>query len=379
MDSESPFDPGVLCASEHSGLLYSSPMTAPIHPRVLPKLFAWGRVRFTVIVAAVLGLLLSAPFKTAAPFIVARAIAVGLVCLLLFGLFERWPKRLPGRVSRTVLQLLAIAVALPAASGLAFLIITDQGVVLDQRTRFVEYLAFVFTGVLFAPWIAVGATLKQRDSLAHEQALAFELERSELYRKALDAKLRLLQSQIEPHFLFNTLANVQALVDAGSPHASRVLESLIAYLRAAVPRIQQAATTLGQEMELVSAYLSLMRMRIPDRLEFALHVDPAALNLSCPPMTVLTLVENAVRHGIDPGEDGGRIDVRVELRAHRCSIQVIDTGVGLNMANAGLGTGLSTLRERLQLAYGSDVRMNLAEHRPRGVVAELEFPAQELP
>ena len=86
------------------------------------------------------------------------------------------------------------------------------------------YAMLTFTGVLFAPWIAVGAMLKQRDAFARDQALAFELERSELERKALDARLRLLQAQVEPHFLFNTLANVQALVDAGSPQASKVLE-----------------------------------------------------------------------------------------------------------------------------------------------------------
>ena len=100
-------------------------------------------------------------------------------------------------------------------------------------------------------------------------------------------------------------------MDAGSPHASKVLASLIAYLRAAVPRMQEPATTLGQELELVRAYLELMRMRIPDRLEFTLRVDPAANALQCPPMTVLTLVENAVRHGIDPSEEGGRIEIDV--------------------------------------------------------------------
>ena len=102
--------------------------------------------------------------------------------------------------------------------------------------------------MLFAPWIALGAMVRQREAFARDQALAFELERSELERKALDARLRLLQAQVEPHFLFNTLANVQALVDAGSPQASSVLESLIAYLRAAVPRMHEPATTLGQEL-----------------------------------------------------------------------------------------------------------------------------------
>ena len=187
-----------------------------------------------------------------------------------------------------------------------------------------------FAGILFAPWVALGALVRQNDALARHQALAFELERSELERQALDARLRLLQAQVEPHFLFNTLANVQALVDAGSPQAPPVLGSLIAYLRAAVPRLNEPATTLGQELQLVRAYLELMQMRMPDRLQFALHVDDAARTLRCPPMTLLTLVENAVRHGIDPSEEGGRIDIRRARCATAAAASAsTDTGVGL--------------------------------------------------
>jgi LytS/YehU family sensor histidine kinase len=219
--------------------------------------------------------------------------------------------------------------------------------------------------------------VRQRDAFARDQALAFELERSKLERSALDARLRLLQAQVEPHFLFNTLANIQALVDAGSPHASSVLKSLIAYLRVAVPRMHDPATTLGQETELVRAYLELMQMRIPDRLKFSLHVDEAARPLQCPPMTLLTLVENAVRHGIDPSEEGGRIDVDVWVRNGRCHAHVADTGVGLQSGSAGLGTGLSTLRERLQLAFSGDAQLHLTEVVPHGVRAELNFPARQ--
>jgi LytS/YehU family sensor histidine kinase len=224
----------------------------------------------------------------------------------------------------------------------------------------------------------VGAVIRQREAFARDQAMAFELEKSELERKALDTRLRLLQAQVEPHFLFNTLANIQALVDAGSPQASSVLKSLIAYLRAAVPRMHELGTTLGQELELVRAYLELMQMRIPDRLQFALHIEPAANSLQCPPMTLLTLVENAVRHGIDPREEGGRIDVDVWLRDGRCHVRVTDTGVGLQVEKSGgLGTGLSTLRERMQLAFGGAAQLRLTEVQPHGVCAEVEFPARQ--
>jgi LytS/YehU family sensor histidine kinase len=234
----------------------------------------------------------------------------------------------------------------------------------------------LFIGVLFAPWMALGAMVRQRDALARHQALSFQLERSELERQALDARMRLLQAQVQPHFLFNTLANVRALVRAGSPQAPAVLDSLIAYLRAAVPRLDEPTTTLAQELELVHAYLELMHMRMPDRLQFTLHADEAAAGLRCPPMTLLTLVENAVRHGIDPSEEGGRIEVSVTLRDGRCFARVVDTGVGLQHTDDGLGTGLSTLRERLQLAFGGDAQLRLSGLVPHGLCAEVEFPAQ---
>jgi LytS/YehU family sensor histidine kinase len=239
------------------------------------------------------------------------------------------------------------------------------------------FMMLTFLSILLAPWTALAALLRQKEAFARHQALAFDLERSELERQTLDARLHLLQAQVAPHFLFNTLANVQALVDARSPHASAVLRSLIAYLRAAVPLLREPAATLGQELELVQAYLDLMHMRMPDRLRFALHVDESALALRCPPTTLLTLVENAVRHGIDPSEEGGSIDIRVERLRDRCVIRVLDTGVGLQQTAQGLGTGLSTLRERLQLHYGGAAQLRVTAQEPRGVCAELELPIPE--
>ncbi|TAK41425.1 MAG: hypothetical protein EPO29_08210 [Betaproteobacteria bacterium] len=136
---------------------------------------------------------------------------------------------------------------------------------------------------------------------------------------------------------------------------------------------------MRQELELVRAYLELMHMRMPDRLQFDLQADEAALALRCPPMTLLSLVENAVRHGIDPSEEGGRIDVHVRVQDGRCRAEVSDTGVGLQRAGDGPGTGLATLRERLQLVFGGDAKLNLAVLVPHGVRAELDFPAQASP
>jgi LytS/YehU family sensor histidine kinase len=346
-------------------------------PRDIASLLDWRRVRFTLKVSVVFGLLLSIPSSTSTIVVVGRALIVGLLAMLAFGLFERWPQRLPGWLARWALQLVGVAAAIPIGALLAYWVTTGgDPQFAEQPKRVIGFLQLFFTGLLFAPWIAMAALVKQREALVRNQALAFELERSEFERKALDARLRLLQAQVEPHFLFNTLANVQELVDAGSPQASRVLKSLIAYLKAAVPRLHEPATTLRQELDLVRAYLELMQMRMPDRLEFALQTDEGAMELACPPMTLLTLVENAVRHGIDPSEEGGRIDVVVRLEGGRCRVRVTDTGVGLESAGNGLGTGLTTLRERLQLAFGGDAQLRLTEVEPRGVRAEIDFPAR---
>ncbi len=340
-------------------------------------MFGRRRVLFVAAVATAFGLLFSIGSQTSVPVWIARTLLVGGCALVAFGLFEQWPSRLPRRLERWVLQLVGVVCAIPAAALFAYWATTGGNPDFANEPLRLQGLGMLtFSGILFGPWIALAAMVRQREAFARSQALAFELERSELERRAVDARLRLLQAQVEPHFLFNTLANVQALVAAGSPQAPRVLDSLIAYLRAAVPRLDQRATTLRHEEQLVRAYLDLMHMRMPDRLRFAVEIDEATRDLECPPMTLLTLVENAVRHGIDPAEEGGRIEVRTRLRDGRCHATVLDTGVGLQATSAGLGTGLSSLRERLQLAFGGDAQLRLSEVPPHGVRAEVEFPAR---
>lgn len=341
-------------------------------------MLGWRRVRFTLLFSFAVGALVGLGWQSGWSSAVVRVMALGVIAMLVFGLFEQWPKRLPGWLARWMLQVFGVAVAMPIGTFVIYVLSTQAGAppFWDDKDRLEGFGALCALGIFLSPWVALGALVRQKDALARHQALAFELERSELERQALDSRLRLLQAQVEPHFLFNTLANVRELVDAGSPQASTVLASLIAYLRAAVPRLHEPATTLGQELQLVRAYLELMHMRMPDRLQFSLQADEAALGLRCPPMMLLTLVENAVRHGIDPSEEGGRIEVRVQLRDGRCHAQVSDTGVGLQPAGDGLGTGLSTLRERLQLVFGGDAQLRLASLEPHGVCVEVDFPAQ---
>ena len=375
--------PGVVPpAAPAGGLDYPHVMSAtgvPAKPRGLALMLGWGRVRFTVFFSMAIGLLLSFHWTSGLLSVLTRTVLLGLSAMLVFGLFEQWPRRLPRWLERWVLQVVGVALVIPPSTAIFYWLSTPSGApaFYDVKDRMEGFGTLVGLGVFLAPWVALAALVRQKEALARHQALAFDLERSELERQALDARLSLLQAQVAPHFLFNTLANVQALVDAGSPQASAVLRSLIAYLRAAVPRLHESAATIGQELELVRAYLELMHMRMPDRLQFALHVDDAALALRCPPMTLLTLVENAVRHGIDPHEQGGRIDIHVHRSGDRCVVRVSDTGAGLRQTSEGLGTGLSALRERLQLTFGGDAQLRVSAQHPRGVSAELDFPARE--
>jgi LytS/YehU family sensor histidine kinase len=267
---------------------------------------------------------------------------------------------------------------MPVTALLIYILSTPRGAppFWEDPSRMNGFTHLAVAGILLAPWTALAAIVRQKEAFARDQKLAFALERSELERQALDARLHLLQAQVAPHFLFNTLANVQALVDAGSPHASTVLRSLVAYLRAAVPLLHESAATIERELQLVRPYLELMQMRMPDRLQYAMNVDPSALNVRCPPTTLLTLVENAVRHGIDPSEEGGRIDIDIERRNGRCVVRVTDTGAGLQESGNGLGTGLTTLRERLQMIFGDAAQLRLMSGAKGGVAVEVDMPAQ---
>ncbi|HYC02324.1 MAG TPA: histidine kinase [Azospirillaceae bacterium] len=350
--------------------------------RVPPPLFGRRRLKVAGISALLWAVMIGATSQ--APFLVVlcRTAIAALCALLAFGLLERFPRRLPRWTARWALQVLGVALVMPLGAALAYWATTlgDPTPFWQQPLRMTGFRHITFSGILIGPWIAMAALLRQRDEAVRSQAAAFERERLAYERRMSEARQRLLRAQVEPHFLFNTLANIRELVEAASPQAPRVLDSLIAYLRAAVPRLDAPGTTLGQEIELVRAYLEVMHMRMPDRLSFDIQVEPGAQDRRCPPMTLLTLVENAVRHGIDPSEEGGRIEVRATVRDGRCRILVLDTGVGLagGPGGTGLGTGLATLRERLSLAFDGDATLRLEPGAAGGARAEVDFPAERV-
>ena len=351
-------------------------------PRALLSELSWRGVAVALGLAVVAALAISPVFATPLPVLLARTAFLALWMVGIYALAGQWPTRwLPSWLPRGAVQLVAVAVAGPLATLAIYLFTYDGGLrgVFTVPGRFQGLLIIGSLALLLGLILTPLALLRERDAHARSQALRFELERERLEKQAVDARLSLLQAQIEPHFLFNTLANVQALVEQGSPRAPAVLASLIAYLRAAMPRLHGQAPTLGDEIALVRAYLELMQMRMPDRLQWTVDVDPALHAVPMPPMTLLTLVENAVRHGIDPAEQGGRIEVggRAENDGG-LRLWVHDDGVGM-APTAGAGTGLRNLRERLAMVYGGRARLELDEPPPHGLRATLHLPPRPLP
>lgn len=190
----------------------------------------------------------------------------------------------------------------------------------------------------------------------------------------IEVQLARLQAQSDAHFLYNTLTHIAVLTEQDAPSARRMIEELVAFLRASAQVGSAGRTTLGQECELVERYLVVMRHRLGERLHTSCTIPPELAPQPCLPGVVLTLVENAVKHGIEPSSTGGTVSVRVLTDADFVVLEVADTGVGFG-ATLGEGLGLSNLKERLATRYGAAGTLVLEQNEPHGVVARLRFPS----
>lgn len=217
-----------------------------------------------------------------------------------------------------------------------------------------------------------------RIKLEHSEARA----RAEaVERQALQAQLRLLQAQIEPHMLFNTLANLKGLIAIDPQQASRMLDQLIQYLRATLSVSRMEMTTLEQEFAAIEAYLGLMQVRMGERLAYRCQLPDDLRGARLPTMLLQPLVENAIVHGLEPKVDGGLVRIEAARRGGLLDIAVVDTGLGLDAGAArhgGNGVGVNTTRERLQVLYGEGAGLELTPAAPHGTAARLTLPL-ELP
>lgn len=229
-------------------------------------------------------------------------------------------------------------------------------------------------GLVFGAIAAGFFWLRERNTNLEQELQARELARLEAEKQGLAAQLRLLQAQVEPHFLFNSLANVAALIEADPTLAGRLLDALIRYLRASLQRTRAERGTLGDEVALLTAYLDVLKIRMGDRLDYAFEIPPPLLGREFPPMLLQPLVENAIRHGLEPKVAGGRLRVVAELDDGVLRLRVSDDGVGF-AATPGEGVGLGNIRARLAALYGPGARLALEAKVGAGVTAILEIPS----
>jgi signal transduction histidine kinase len=215
-----------------------------------------------------------------------------------------------------------------------------------------------------------------------ETAIAAALQTTRLTGVALDkqmaeAQLRVLQAQIEPHFLFNTLAHIKRLYLIDAAQGKAMLNNLSSYLRAALPQMRQSDSTLGRELALARAYLNVLHARMGERLGISISVPHDLCQAELPPMMLSTLVENAIKHGLSPLPEGGTVEIAAVRDGDRLRISVADDGVGFQ-GFSGSGVGLANTRARLAALYGADGLLTFAANPTRGVTVAIALPFRVL-
>jgi signal transduction histidine kinase len=293
---------------------------------------------------------------------------------LSLGLFGAWfnYRKLVHRKFRILVMALLYALLAAVGTSGGVLWISDQApaVVMEKLPRALAMILGVGLAVA-VPMITIGILRNRQHEVLTEQ-LQRDAERDRMARELAESQLRLLRAQIEPHFLFNTLGAVQQLAGHGAPRAAELTANLIAFLRASMSEMRSEQVRLDAEFGLVEAYLKVMQFRLGQRLRFTLALAGALAPVQVPSMILLTLVENAIKHGIEPSLPGGELAVSAALCDGVIRIRVQDSGVGMGAAS-GAGTGLDNVRRRLQLAYGDAAGLALHDADP-GVVADIAIP-----
>ncbi len=285
--------------------------------------------------------------------------------------------RSPG-VRRYAAVLIAAAVA--SAAGSVFVVGYDTdwtwapepmpGVTMTtSRWFFSTWPRYLLLSCLFA--IAFLYLREKHDSEREMRRL--DEERAQFEQRTTEAVLQRLQAQIEPHFLFNTLAHVKRLYQTDSATGAAMLDKLMRYLAEALPQMREPQSTIAREIALTEAYIGIQQIRMGRRLRFNLEVDNDIANAQMPPMMLLTLVENAIKHGLSPLPEGGTITVHAARERSQLVVSVVDDGQGFT-SQSGTGTGLANVRARLSALHGAAAQLALSANRPRGVAATLRLP-----
>ncbi len=244
-----------------------------------------------------------------------------------------------------------------------------------------DWLLVLATGfgamLLFAIPVALMGVLRNRQYKEYSAKLELDAERDRSARELSESRLRLLHAQIEPHFLFNTLGAVQQLAEKNAPEAARLTANLIAFLRASLDKMRSETVTLEADFALVDAYLQVMKTRLGTRLDYTLDLPDGLACVTIPSMMLLTLVENAIKHGIEPALRGGAVHVSARAQGMHLHLSVCDTGPGLG-STPGAGHGLANIMARLKLLHGEAATLSVTDGMEEGVVAVIKLPLAEV-
>lgn len=302
-------------------------------------------------------------------FIFSQTIGLCMCSLILAGHYFLRRPSVPGHA-------LILLVSMPMGAVLgAVLGAPIAGIPLSEivQGRPALFLQMLIIGILFGTMITYFFFSRERISQTEAQLQQEQIKSLTLEKSTLETRLRLLQAQIEPHFLFNTLSNVLSLLESEPAQGKAMLEDLTRYLRSSLSRTRDRMTTLGQELDLIRAYLDIYKVRMGERLRYTIEIPEKLREVPFPPLLVQPLVENALKHGLEPKIEGGEILVKVEDRADGYRLMVTDTGSGLQK-DAVSGIGLANVRERLEALYSGKARLIIEDNNPSGFKVTMEIP-----
>ncbi len=297
--------------------------------------------------------------------------SIGLSCMVPAIAFVRW--------SRTVDQLrigLIVSILLGVLIGVVIAARLVEGL---PNAHSVHPLKAMGVGFIFATGGGYFFYSQEGTAYLEREVFVQRRRRRELDHSLAEMQLRMLQAQIEPHFLFNTLAHLSVLIRTDPPRAEMLLSHLTALLRAVLTRSRVGWSDLGAELELVGDYLSIVSIRLGARLKWKIDAPESVARLKFPGLLLQPLVENAIKHGIEPKREGGEINIVVVRNEDNLIVQVIDSGKGLDApagegAGEKAGIGLANVRKRLELLYGTKGRLRVMPNAQSGVTTELEIP-----
>lgn len=240
--------------------------------------------------------------------------------------------------------------------------------------NWIHKLTGLFILLSFGVKILINSKVRAEERVSLAEDLA---EKEALKRQLIEAKIQVMQAQIEPHFLFNTLSSLQYLIESDTDKAKIMLTSLINYLRYALPQIRenQAISTVGKEMDNIKSYLDIMQIRMGERLVYEINIPDLIRQLNFPAMVLQPVVENAIKYGIEESITGGKITLSGEHKDGCLIISVVDTGLGFqNKKSGGNGMALNNIRERLKMLYANEAHLLISENQPHGVIVQIKIP-----